>query len=163
MLSTVSEAGRPHAAGVVHDAVGDTSHVHTMRSSRTARDIAAHPHVRVVIPVRRIPKAPPSTVQFQGRAELLDMDSPEIGELLAHGELGSVSGHGAPDEPDGCFERIEPVGRIHTYGFGVSTLALARDPLHVGARSVRLRATPGGRDPVRRSGQTHRSRPGTTS
>ena len=59
-------------------------------------------------------------------------------ELLAAGHLSTVSGHGALDEPDGVFVRITPDRRVHTYGIGVSTLALARDPLHVGARTVEL-------------------------
>jgi len=29
-------------------------------------------------------------------------------------------------------------GPVHTYGIGVSALAVARDPLHVGARSIDL-------------------------
>lgn len=138
VLATVSDAGWPHAAGVVYEAVGDILYVHTMRSSRKALNVAANPHVGVVIATRRIPKAPPFTVQFQGRAEVLDMDAPEIRRLLADGELRSVSGHGALDEPDGCFLRITPSGRIHSYGIGVSPVALARDPLHVGARTVTI-------------------------
>ena len=64
------------------------------------------------------------------------MDDPEITGLLERGLLKKTSGHGALDEPDGCFVRIEPLGRIHSYGIGVSTIDLVRDPLHAGARSV---------------------------
>jgi len=133
VLSTVSPAGFPHAAGVVYDNVGPTLYVHTMRSSRKARNLAADGRLAVVVPVRRLPVGPAFNVQFQGRGTVLAMDDPEILELLRAGELTTISKHGALDEPDGCFLRIEPSPRLHTYGLGVSLLAIARDPLHVGA------------------------------
>ena len=140
VLSTVSSAGRPHAAGVVYDTVpgDDALYVHTMRSSRKARNIAENGHVGVVVSVKRVPMAPPYTVQFQGRADLLEMDDSHIVALLGAGHLTAISGHGALDEPDGVFVRLRPDRRVHTYGIGVSTLALARDPLHVGPRTVEL-------------------------
>jgi general stress protein 26 len=138
VLSTVSDAGFPHAAGILYDSVGTTLYVHTMRSSRKARNVAEDGRVAVVIPVRRLPVGPPFTVQFQARAEILDMDDPEITALLAEKKLKTISGHGALDEPDGCFLRIRPNGRVHTYGIGVSAMAVAKDPLHAGARFVDL-------------------------
>ena len=138
VLSTGSTAGFAHAAGVVYDSVDTTIFVHTMRTSRKARNIAGNDRVGLVIPVRRLPVGPPFTVQFQGRAELLTMDHPDITALLERRSLKKISGHGALDEPDGCFIRIVPNGVVHTYGIGVSTIGLIRDPLHVGARSVRF-------------------------
>ncbi len=148
VLSTVSDAGFPHAAGVIYEAATRPSrdggeprlalYIHTMRHSRKARNIAVEPRVGVVIPVRSLPVGPPFNVQFQGRAELLAMDDPEIVALLDHGRLDSIAGHGALDEPDGCFVRITPGRRIHSYGIGVSALAVARDPLHHGPRMVNL-------------------------
>ncbi|HUG00136.1 MAG TPA: hypothetical protein VMM60_18570 [Ilumatobacter sp.] len=79
---------------------------------------------------------PPFNVQFQARAQVLDMDDPEITALLATGELKGITSHGELNEPDGCFLQITPNGRIHTYGIGVSVLAVAKDPLHVGPRSI---------------------------
>ena len=138
VLSSVSPAGYPHAAGVVYAPVGTTLYVHTMRSSRKARNVAVEGRVAVVIPTRSIPLAPPFNVQFQARATLLDMDDPEILRAVEHGQLSKITGHGALDEPDGCFLRIVPNGRVHTYGIGVATLAVARDPLHSGDRLVDL-------------------------
>ena len=40
--------------------------------------------------------------------------------------------------PGGCFLKITPTGTVHSFGPGVPTLDLARDPLNNGARSVRL-------------------------
>lgn len=138
VLSTVSEAGFPHAAGVLYSAVGTTLYVNTMRSSRKARNVTTTGRVGVVIPFRKLPVGPPFNVQFQADATVLDRDDPEIISLVRQGELSGITGHGELDEPDGCFLRLTPRGRVHSYGVGVSTWALARDPLHVGARSVRL-------------------------
>jgi hypothetical protein len=138
VLSTVSEAGFPHAAGVVYSKVGAALYVHTMRTSRKARNVGLSSRVGVVVPIRKIPVGPPFSIQFQASARVLPMDDPEITALLDRGELKNISGHGALEEPDGCFLRIEPTAVIHTYGIGVSALALARDPLHVGADSVHI-------------------------
>jgi hypothetical protein len=142
ILSTVSAAGRPHAAGVVYDAVdhpdGLRLYVNTFRDSRKARNVAANGPVAFVIPVRRVPVGPPFSIQFQGRASIVDMHSAEITDLVARKLLENTAAHGALDEADGCFIRIEPTGRIHTYGLGVSTIAVARDPLHAGGRSFDL-------------------------
>ena len=138
VISTVSEAGFPHAAGVVYDSVDSVLYLHTMRTSRKARNVMANPRVGVVIPVRRLPVGPPFALQFQATAEVLDMDDPEIVALVRAGQLKKTSGHGALDEPDGCFIRITPKTTIHSYGIGVSTVGVIRDPLHVGARSVKI-------------------------
>ncbi len=129
-LATVSPAGRPHAAGVLYELVGDRLYVSTIASSRKARNIVANPHVGVVVPVRRMPVgAPPSAVQFQATATVLSHDNPEIAGLVADGKLSSITGHGELDLPDGCFLRIDLPRRLHTYGLGMPLLDLARHPL----------------------------------
>jgi general stress protein 26 len=138
VLSTVSPAGFPHAAGVLYDNDGLRLYVHTMRSSRKARNVEANARAAVVVPVRRAPVGPPFTVQFQASARLVAMDDAVIVDLLARRSLATVSGHGALDEPDGCFIELSPIGRIHSYGIGVSMLAVARDPLHSGDRVVEI-------------------------
>jgi len=137
-LATTSPKGRPHAAGVIYEAVGGALYIHTMRNSRKGRNIADNPHVGVMISIRKMPVGPPFTIQFQATAEILDMDDPRIVALIEDGKLKAIAGHGALEEPDGSFLKITPSGRIHSYGIGVSLLGLIRDPLHVGARSVDL-------------------------
>lgn len=137
-LGTVSSAGYAHCAGVVYDAVGTTLYVHMMRDSRKARNIATSGQVGVTIPARTLPVGPPNTIHFQANAELLELDDPEIVELAAANKLKKTSGHGAMEESGAVYARIRPRRRIHSYGIGVSTWALIRDPLHVGARSVTL-------------------------
>lgn len=144
-LATTSSAGRPHVAGVLFDEVGGALWIHTMRTSRKARSIAANPHVAVCIPFRKLPAGPPYTLHFQATADLVAMDDPEASALVAAGRLGTISGHGALDEPDGVFVRIVPSGPIHTYGLGANPIDLIRDPLHTGAGTVRLDGEDGGR------------------
>ena len=78
-LSTTSPAERSHVACVLYEAIGTTLYVNTLRTSRNARNAAANPHVAVAILIRRLPMGPPSTVQFQGTAEVLDVDGPRFG------------------------------------------------------------------------------------
>jgi len=131
-LATTSPINRPHVAGVLYQAVEMSLYASTMRSSRKARNIASNRHVGVIIPVRRLPVGPPSSVQFQGVADILALDDPAVLELVSQGQLKAVTGHGELDLPGGCFLRITPNRRIFTYGLGVSIVKLIRDPLNAG-------------------------------
>lgn len=137
-LATTSRRGRPHVAGVIYDAVAGELWVHTMRASRKARNIAATRYVAVCIPFRKLPAGPPYTLQFQATATLVDMDHPSVVELHGQGKLAHVAAHDALHEPDGVFVRITPHGTVHSYGLGVNPLALLRDPLHAGSRTIDL-------------------------
>ncbi len=94
--------------------------------------MVANPHVAVVVPIRRLPVGPPSTVQFQAEASVLDLDDPEIERLVADGHLKSITGHGELDMADGCFLRIPLPARLITYGLGMSIRRLVTDPLGAG-------------------------------
>jgi len=124
---------------VLYGAVGTRLYVNTLRSSRKARNVAESPHVALVIPIRRIPVGPPSTVMFQGRGEVLDLDAPEITTLVAEGHLTSITSHGELELEDGCFLRITPPRRWLTYGLGMSLWSLLRDPTGAGG-SVEMAA-----------------------
>jgi Pyridoxamine 5'-phosphate oxidase len=141
MLATTSPAGHSHAAGVVFDWADGALYIHTMRASRKARNIAANPHIGIVVPARRLPVGPPFTVQFQATATILSMTDATIRALLAKRKLATTSGHGALNEPDGCFLQIIPASVIHTYGIGVHIIDLIKDPLHAGARTTRWNRT----------------------
>ena len=137
-LASTSPAGRPHVAGVIYDSSDGALWVHTMRSSRKARNIDANPHVAICIPFRKLPAGPPYTVQFQATARVVEMDDSEVVGLIRAGRLKTVSAHGALEEPDGVFVRIVPNGTVHSYGLGANPVDLVRDPLHTGARTVTL-------------------------
>ncbi len=131
-LATTSPSGRPHAAAVLFELIDRALYVNTLRSSRKARNVAANPYVAVSVPIRRLPVGPPSTIQFQGRAEVLALDGPEIATLIAQGHLKSITSHGELEEPGGCFLRIAFGPRLITYGLGMSIAKLIGDPLHAG-------------------------------
>ena len=61
-------------------------------------------------------------VQISGTATVLSPDDPEIVELLESGKLKSITGHGVLKEPGGCFLKIKPARKIHTYGIGIPAL-----------------------------------------
>jgi len=131
-LATTSNQARSHVAGVIYALADDALFVSTLRSSRKARNILANPAVAMTVPVRRIPVGPPSTIQFQSRAEVLDATSPTITDLVERGELKKITGHGELELEDGCFLRIPLPRRLVTYGLGMSLRALIADPLSAG-------------------------------
>ena len=136
VLATVSPAGRPHAAGVLYGLAEGSLYVSTDVASRKGRNLAAGTHVGVTVPVRRAPVGPPSAIQFQATAELLPLDDPHLRELVARGELKSVTGHGELEREGGCFVRITPAATVHTYGLGMSLWRLIREPLDAAGRST---------------------------
>lgn len=137
-LATTSAAGRPHNAGIVYSAVGDDLWVHTMASSRKAENIATNPHVGICIIYRRLPIGPPFTIHFQATAEIVAMDAPVVRTLIDAGHLKSLIGHGAMEMQGACFLRIRPGSNRHSFGPGVPTWDLIRDPLTTGARTVHI-------------------------
>ena len=137
-LATASPEGRPHVVGVLYAFARDTVYIITERNSRKVRDIEANPRVAICVPVKKYPLAPPFSIQFHGSADILDRDDAEIEALLREGALRKVLGFGVLKRAGMCFLKVTPVGKIHTWGIGVSLWQLLRDP--VGAdRSVELR------------------------
>lgn len=128
-LASTSPAGRAHVAGVIYAAVDGDLYVNTNVHSRKARNIDENPNVAVVIPVRRLPVGPPSTIMFQGTADVLDRDDRTLAGLLDSGRLKRITSHGELDDPDNWFIKITPTGRINTFGLGVPLRTLIRNPL----------------------------------
>jgi general stress protein 26 len=139
VLATSSAANRPHAVGILYAAVGFDLYLLIGGETIKARNIRENPRVAVSIPVRTIPipMAPPMAVQYQGTAELLTVDDPEITTLLRDGKLKKITGLGALKAPGVMFVRVRPGRRIASYGIGVSPLSLMRD-VTSGARSVEV-------------------------
>jgi hypothetical protein len=129
--------GTPHIVGVTYQYLDGYLYVATGAHSKKARNIRANARVAVHIPVRQYPVGPPWSVQFQGTASILDIDDPEITGLLRSGHLKRITGHGLLNEPDGCFLKVKPARRIHTYGIGLSLREVVRDIAH-GDRTVTL-------------------------
>jgi nitroimidazol reductase NimA-like FMN-containing flavoprotein (pyridoxamine 5'-phosphate oxidase superfamily) len=135
MLATTSTENRPHVAGVLYALVGRDLYVNTDETSRKARNIADTGRAAVCIPINPqvsegAPDVPPLTASFQGTAELLPNDHPQIAELVASGQLAAITSHGELERPGTCMVKITPSGRIVTYGIGVSEDEMAADPLN---------------------------------
>ena len=141
VLATSSAANRPHAVGILYAAVGFDLYLLIGDDTVKARNIRANPRVAISIPVRTFPFAPPMAVQYQGSAELLPVDHPEIVPLLQAGRLKKITGMGALQTPGVVFVRVRPGRRITSYGLGMSVFSLLRD-LARGARSVEVPSRP---------------------
>lgn len=128
-LATSSQEHRPHVAGILYAAVDGVLYISTGASSIKARNVRQNPQVAVCIPVRKLPVGPPFAVQFQGTAEILSQDDPNIRSLHDTGRLKRVTSHGELELPGGCFIRVTPGKRMSTYGLGVPLLDVIRNPL----------------------------------
>lgn len=137
-LATTSRLGRAHSAGIVYSVADGHLWVHTMESSRKAKNIAGNPSVGVCIVYRRLPMGPPFTIHFQAEGRLMALDAPEVRTLIDAGHLKSLTGHGALEMKGACFLRVKPGSKLHSFGPGIRTLDLIRDPLGSGARTVEL-------------------------
>lgn len=137
VLATSSAANRPHAVGILYAAAGFDLYLLIGGDTVKARNIRENPRVAISIPVRTFPMAPPMAVQYQGTAELLAVDDPEITALLQAGRLKKITGLGALKAPGVTFVRVRPGRRIASYGIGMSLFSLMRD-LTRGARSVKV-------------------------
>jgi len=128
-LATASAKGEPHVVGVLYAFVGTHFYVITKEDSLKVRNVRTNPHVAACIPVKKYPLAPPFSIQFRATARILSREDPEITTLLQGGSLKRIVGHGVLDQPGMCFLKIEPAGKIHTWGIGVSAWTLLRDPV----------------------------------
>ncbi|MEX0784388.1 MAG: pyridoxamine 5'-phosphate oxidase family protein [Dehalococcoidia bacterium] len=132
-----SSNNRPHAAGILYEVIGRDIFVTAFDDSRKARNVAENPHVAVAIPVVEYPEAPPFSIQFQGRGEILPQDHPEVVRLLGEGRLQTIAGHGVLDDPRTIFIRITPGKRANVYGVGIPLDELMANP-SAAIRSVEL-------------------------
>jgi hypothetical protein len=128
-LATVSAEGRAHSAGVLYAVADGALWISTYRDSRKARNVAETATVAVTVPVRRLPVGPPSSVQLQARASVVELDDPELRRLAATGALKAVTSHGELELDGGCMLRVELPRRVPTYGLGMSLVTLLRNPV----------------------------------
>lgn len=135
VLATASGRNRPHAVGLLYQAVDYTLFFLVGEDTVKVRNIRENPLVAVSVPVRKYPFGPPMAVQFQGEAEILAVDDAQITDLIAAGRLKRITGYGALGKPGICFLRVIPTRRVASYGLGVPLRRLLRD-LACGARSV---------------------------
>ncbi len=136
-LATSSPSNVPHVVAVRYAVLDGALYVTMFGDSIKARNIRANPRVAVCIPARKFPMFPPFAVQFQGRAELLPNDDPEIVRLFEAGAFKRIISKADFADPHSWFARIAPPRRVSTYGLGVSLLQIVREPTSA-VRSVGL-------------------------
>jgi general stress protein 26 len=129
VLSTISEDGTPHSAGVSYG-VSRPGHavaiyVMTRRHLRKARNIARNPHVSLVVPLTRrlLWFLPPPTIQLHGRAEILEWIDAEGTEVFSNFWMGRriLEAYRASyrrGETRICFLKITPDPVVSTYMVG---------------------------------------------
>lgn len=135
VLSTVDGQGRPHAVGVEYGVAPDGTAIYVMtrRHLKKARNIAANPHVALVVPLTRrlLWFLPPPCIQFQGTAEIVDRADAGGAETFKRFPVGRVIlGMYEAAERRGetrvCFLRITPGPDVFAYAVGHSIWALIR-------------------------------------
>jgi len=138
-LATADADGAPHAVGINYAFVDGHFYLATGRLTKKVRNIRQNPRVAVYIAVRKYPMGPPWSIQFQGMATVLPHDDPEIAGLHKAGKLKNITRFGVMEKVGaaGCFLKIKPARKIHTYGLGIPLLTVIRDTSK-GDRTVEL-------------------------
>ncbi|WP_234787776.1 MULTISPECIES: pyridoxamine 5'-phosphate oxidase family protein [Mycolicibacterium] len=136
-LSTMDRRGAPHATAVIY-AVSPpdqplTLFVTTRSTTAKVHHIRKHPEVAFVIPVpHRLPVFPPSAVQFQGLATILEAnDTAAIGAFQKswfHRRILAAEQRIVSQGGQMCFIAIQPNKTIFSYGIGLSALDILRQP-----------------------------------
>jgi general stress protein 26 len=137
VLSTVSEAERPHSAGVNYGVSRRgrdfALYVMTRKHLLKARNIARNPNVALVIPLTRrfLWFLPPPTIQLHGRAEILDWTDEAGTDVFRRFWMGrrileAYQESRRRGETRICFLKITPDPVIFTYMVGYSIWELRR-------------------------------------
>jgi nitroimidazol reductase NimA-like FMN-containing flavoprotein (pyridoxamine 5'-phosphate oxidase superfamily) len=125
----------PHVAGVGYFAHGLDLYIPTSANTTKARNIRPDPRVAVHIPVPwPLVPAPPRSIQFRGKAEILPMKDPTANEALRHGSLVIRRVfHRLMDRADeqtwgeSIWIHVQPGRRIETFLIGVPPTSIFRD------------------------------------
>jgi len=92
--ATASAANRPHVSSGLYAEADGALDVSAPLDSIKAGNIRASPNLALTIPARRAPVGPPTSVQFQGTADVPPLDHPRMVDLAAERTLKTVAGHG---------------------------------------------------------------------
>lgn len=127
-IATSSHRNRPHVVGIRYVLIDRQLYIVVHEHSVKVRNIRMNPHVAISVPVRKVPFFPPYCVQFQGSAEVVPLDDPNIEKLIQANAFKRVSSRKELQKPGQVVIRVTPGKRLSTYGFGFSPLQVARDP-----------------------------------
>jgi len=145
ILGTVSTDGRSHSTGVMYAVSSQDEplkiYVVTRTRNKKVRNIAKNPNVSFVVPLSRrlLSFVPPSCIQFQGTARIVDatdkaairaFESSYVLRMILRLESDIVTQH----DDQACFIKISPDPTVFTYGLGISPLELGRRAAHAAAK-----------------------------
>jgi hypothetical protein len=146
VLSTAGEVARPASAGVTYGVSrpGEDLALYVMTRThlQKTRNIAHNPRVSLVVPLPRrlLWFLPPATIQFRGRAAILDWTDADGTEVFRHFWMGrriltAYQEAHRRGESRICFLRITLDPTISTYMVGTSIWQLRRR-MEAGAATV---------------------------
>jgi hypothetical protein len=125
----------PHVAGVCYFARGLDLYIPTSANTVKARNVRRDPRVAVHVPVPwPLVPAPPKSIQFRGKAEILSINDPAANEALEHGPLvirrifrRLLERADAETWGESIWIHVRPGKRIETFMVGVPPTAIFRD------------------------------------
>jgi general stress protein 26 len=146
VLSTVSQEGSPHSAGVNYGVSRPgrdlVFYVMTRKHLLKARNIAQNPNVSLVVPLTRrlLWFVPPPTIQLHGRAEIVDWTDAEGTDVFRRFWMGrrileAYRESHRRGETRICFLKITPDPVVSTYMVGCGVWEL-RKRMESGAAKV---------------------------
>jgi hypothetical protein len=125
----------PHVAGVGYFARGLDLYIPTSANTTKARNVRRDPRVAVHIPVPwpLIP-APPKSIQFRGKAEILTINDPAANDALERGSLVMrrvfrrlLEKADTATWGESIWIHVRPGKRIETFMLGVPPTTIFRD------------------------------------
>jgi len=125
----------PHVAGVGYFARGLDMYIPTSANTTKARNVRRDPRVAVHISVPwPLVPAPPKSIQFRGRAEILSINDPDANEALERGSLVMrrvfrrlLERSDTATWGESIWIHVRPRKRIETFMLGVPSTTIFRD------------------------------------
>ncbi|MCL4436257.1 MAG: pyridoxamine 5'-phosphate oxidase family protein [Thaumarchaeota archaeon] len=134
VLSTVTPKGRAHSAGVAYGVSPPGSPLRLYLISRPSlkkpRNIKTNPNVSFTVPFPHylLRMVPPSSIKFQGTAEILSINDPEARQVFNSSLVLRRSLKYDLKIGESIFIRIVPAKKIFSWGLGASICQLLRNP-----------------------------------
>jgi hypothetical protein len=125
----------PHVAGVGYFADGLDLYIPTGANTAKALNVRRDPHVAVHIPVPwPLVPAPPRSIQFRGKGDILPIKDAAANEALAHGSLVMrrvfrrlLDRADTQTWGESIWIHVRPGRRIETFMIGVPSTAIFRE------------------------------------
>lgn len=126
IISTITSSGKPHAVGVVYAVAPENQpfslYLISSPTSKKVRNIRKNANVAFVVPFPHyfFRPIPPSCIQFQGKAELVSSEDPDVTKVFQSSFVLRRSLKHGVEMGDLVFIRIVPAKKIFCWGIGVS-------------------------------------------